>query len=360
MIAYRYLANSFSQEKFVASGAMVAVVMNYNKRGMVSRAVESAFAQDWPCYEILALDDASSDGSEQEMLETVKREVAAHSDKAVKITVAINESNLTILGQWRKAIELSNGNWFGMFAADDVSLPDRMRISNRVIGNYPMAAGICTNFTRTENGKVNCAPGVYVKIADCLLWPDQETMRGCTAFWHRRLLSQNIPDGNMDDFMLTWICAIAKAGDLVWDMDETTVQYSTDTGVTTEDRKGVDDNALSVGAIYSKYKAIVKRGRHFGRKVWDVIKGYNDQYGKDNAVGRQVRGHWIASWTEGGNWFDRLKALWTMLVVDYGNDYGGYRRPLVAKVVRRFATRFLGPVSFVPALYLSSKLAANR
>ena len=249
MTVYRHIADSFSQEKFAAAGAMVAVVMNYNKRGMVSRAVESAFAQDWPCYEILALDDASSDGSGQEMLEAVKREVAARPDMAVKVTVAINESNLTILGQWRQAIELSSGDWFGLFAADDVSLPDRMRISNRTIGDYPMAAGICTNFTRSENGKLNCAPGVYVKVAESPLWPDQETMRGCTAFWHRRLLSQDIPDGNMDDFILTWICAITKAGDLVWNMDETTVVYSTDTGVTTEDRKGVDDNDLGVGAI---------------------------------------------------------------------------------------------------------------
>ena len=41
MTALRYTADSFSEEKFCNCGKMVAVVMNYNKKGMIGRAVEA-------------------------------------------------------------------------------------------------------------------------------------------------------------------------------------------------------------------------------------------------------------------------------------------------------------------------------
>ena len=90
MTAFDYTAEGFSEERFRECGAMVAVVMNYDKRGLVGRAVESAFAQDWPCYEILAIDDASTDGSGEEMLSSVRRCVEANPAKTVRARAVLN------------------------------------------------------------------------------------------------------------------------------------------------------------------------------------------------------------------------------------------------------------------------------
>ena len=126
-MVFDYTAEGFSEERFRECGAMVAVVMNYDKRGLVGRAVESAFAQDWPCYEILAVDDASTDGSCDEMLGSVRRCVEANPAKAVRARVVVNDVNVGVLGQWRRVVALSGGRWFGMFGADDEAMPCRMR-----------------------------------------------------------------------------------------------------------------------------------------------------------------------------------------------------------------------------------------
>jgi len=354
MTRVKYVSSSFSEEKFRETGSFVAVVMNFNKRGLVTRAVESAFAQDWPCYEILALDDASTDGSDGEMVAGVKAAIAANPRKAVRVTAVVNDKNLTILGQWRQALVLSDGEWFGMFAGDDEAFPCRIRAAAKIAAEEPNAAGICTNYCEGASPDMRWPRIRQVKRASEVSWPGAETMLGCTAFWRRRLLALDLPDGNMDDFMLTWISHISKAGDLVWAMDISTVRYLLGTGVTTVDRAGVDESGRSLRALYGRYRAIQRRGRRFGRNVWETIREYDERYGSDAAVSRQVRGYYLASWTEGGGWFERARSIWTMLVTDGKNDYGGDRRKLVRKAVRRFVAKFLGPLSFVPLLWISS------
>ena len=342
-----YTSPAFTEELFRTHGSFVAVVMNFNKSGLVARAVESAFSQNHPCYEILALDDFSTDGSDAELLASVKNCIASNPEKPLKVRVVRNERNLGILGQWRQAAAISSGEWFGMFAGDDTAEPNRIEAAAQIISSYPDAAAICTNYI--EEGASQFAwpdSGVLVKRPGDLAWHEPATILGCTAFYRRRLLELPLPDGIMDDFTLTWLAVISASGSLVWATDRSTVSYSLGTGVTTSDQA----KPLSP---YAKYKAIVARGKRFGRNVWDKIKRFDDQYGQDPAVSRQVRGCWVASWTEGGNWFVRLGALWTMLVTDRGNDYGGMRRELVRKVLRRVISRFLGPITFLP-IYLTT------
>ena len=359
MTAFDYTAEGFSEERFRECGAMVAVVMNYDKRGLVGRAVECAFAQDWPCYEILAIDDASTDGSGEEMLSSVRRCVEANPAKAVRARVVMNDVNVGVLGQWRRVVALSGGRWFGMFGADDEAMPCRMRKAAEMIAATPGAVAVCTNYVEDKSGKGFPIRGRFEKKPGDYSWPGPETVLGCTAFWRRDVLELDLPDGNMDDFVLTWLAVISKKGSLAWDLDAVTVRYGVGTGVTTMDRRGVDDSARSPVALYRKYRAIVRRGRRFGRGVWEKIRLFDESHGNDAVLSRQIRGHWVASWTEGGGWFERLAAVWTMLVVDRGNDYGGMRKELVGRTMRRFGARFFGAASFVPLLWLSSSLREN-
>lgn len=352
MTALRYTAESFSEEKFRNCGKMVAVVMNYNKKGMIGRAVESAFDQDYPCYEILAMDDASNDGSEKEMVESVKACIAKYRDKALRVTVIVNETNLTTLGQWREAVNSSDGEWFGMFCGDDVSMPCRMRVASEIIGENADAAAVCTNFTSgLDSMEPHCDTIRAVCDAkDVKSWQRYVTISGCTAFWRRNLLAQELPSGTMDDFTLTWLAAIADSGKLVWDCTRITVRYSIGTGVTTVDRAKADCESMTPGALLRKYYAIKRRGRRFGRKVWEAIREFDDKYGKDAELTKIVRGHWLASLSEGG-WIDRLVSCWKMMVVERCNDFGGFRRTLKRKVLTRFFIKLLGPFSWITAFY---------
>ena len=328
MVVFEHRGRDFDEAAFRANGALVAVVLNYNKRGLVAAAARSALEQDWPCYEVLAMDDASTDGSDAELLETVRAWSAAHPGKAVRVRVVTNETNRTTLGQWRQAAALSDGAWFGMFCGDDVSLPNRMKVAAELIAAHPGAAGLCTNYFRGTT--------------DELMHPvtrEREVLLGCSAFWPRRVLEADLPRGTMDDFTLTWIARILHAGELVFAMDRATVRYSVGTGVTTELMEG----ATTLG---EKYRAILARGRRFGRNVWEPIRAFDAKYGRDARLSREVRGWWVLSATEGGGWWTRLGAVWTILVADCANDYGGRRREIVRTALGRFVTRFFGKWSF--------------
>lgn len=328
MIAFEYTSESFSEVRFRENGALVAVVLNYNKAGLIRAAVRSALEQDWPCYEVLAMDDKSTDGSDAEMLEAVKSWTAANPKKALRVRVVVNETNLTTLGQWREAVRFSDGAWFGMFCGDDIALPERMRVAAELIAAHPQAAGICTNYYRGKTQELVHPISV-----------SREAIFGCSAFWARRVLEADLPRGTLDDWTLSWIARIIKAGELVFAMDRATVRYSFGTGVTTELTEGVP-------TLVGKYLAILARGRRFGRNVWDLIRDFDANYGTDARLSREIRGWWVLSATEGGGWWKRIGALWTIFVVDWGNDYGGKRREIVTKAVGRFVTRFLGRWSF--------------
>lgn len=355
MIRLRQTSGRFTDELFAANGSFVAVVMNYNKSGMVARAVKSAFAQEYPCYEILCLDDASTDGSAEEMCAAVEACLAERRDKALRVTVVCNEKNLTTLGQWRQAVSLAGGTWFGMFAADDEAEPDRILVAADLVKAYPGAAAVCTNFTDFGVSEMHAGKGLFVKRLGDYAWPGPGMVLGCTAFWRRDVLELDLPTGTMDDFILSWLAVISRKGDLVCDLTRSSVRYGLGSGVTTIDRRGVVDSDGSLAGWYRRYQAVVRRGRRFGRAVWDEIKRYDDAHGTDKTVSAQVRGSWIASWTESGGWLERLRAVWTMTVVDRRNDYGGLRAGLLGKVTGRFLTRLLGVASFVPAYYLAAR-----
>lgn len=360
MIVFERTSDAFTSEKFEANGSLVAVVLNYNKRGMISKAVECAYAQDYPCYEILAMDDASDDGSREEMLEAVGKCVSEHPEKAVRVTVVTNQTNLTTLGQWRQAVKLSSGRWFGMFCGDDESEPQRMAVAAELISGNPEAVAICTNFTAIGSSEMFREAGFVVRKRGHEVLHDPDSIMGCSAFWRRDVLELPLPDGTMDDFILTWIAIISMKGDLVWDFSRSTVRYNDEVGVTGIDKRGVDFSDNSFWGLCRKYKAISRRGRRFGRNVWDAIKSYDEEYGKDEVISRQVRGHWIASWSEGGCWCERFKAVLAMLVTDRRNDYGGCRDVLLKKTIGRFVTRMLGPVSFATLYWLYFKVAGMR
>lgn len=360
MILFEYTASSFSQVEFEKNGSFVAVVLNYNKAGLIGKAAKSAFSQDWPCYEILAMDDSSTDGSDVEMLNMVKECVGEFPDKALKVTVVRNEVNLSTLGQWRQAVKLSSGKWFGMFCGDDESTTDRLSVADELIQSHPDAIAVCTNFNDSGSSSPHYPPGFFVKTTGDYGWNVPHSIMGCTAFWRRDVLELDLPDGTMDDFILTWLAIISKKGSLVWNFNRSTVSYGVGTGVTTVDRCGVADNDDSILGLYGKYKAVLRRGRRFGRNVWGKIKQFDDKFGSDKTISRQVRGYWISSLSEGGGWVDRLKALLMMLVVDTGNDYGGLRPQLVKKVAGRFVTRFFGAASFVGCYCVAAKIERLR
>ena len=94
------------------------VVPNYNYAHYLRARLESIFGQAYPVYEILVLDDASTDTSLQ-VLETCRR------DWQRDLTLVTNDHNSgSVFAQWRQGIARAQGDLVWLAEADDLASPD--------------------------------------------------------------------------------------------------------------------------------------------------------------------------------------------------------------------------------------------
>jgi glycosyltransferase involved in cell wall biosynthesis/LmbE family N-acetylglucosaminyl deacetylase len=94
------------------------VVPNYNYAHYLRARLESLFGQSYPVYEILVLDDASTDTSLQ-VLESCRR------DWDRDLTLVTNDHNSgSVFAQWRQGIARAQGDLVWLAEADDLASPD--------------------------------------------------------------------------------------------------------------------------------------------------------------------------------------------------------------------------------------------
>lgn len=95
----------------------VSVLMPvYNGATHLGQAIASVLAQSCEDFELVIVDDGSSDGS----LDVAT--TAAAGDRRVR--VERNAANLGLVGNWRRCVELSRGEWLKFAFQDDLLGPD--------------------------------------------------------------------------------------------------------------------------------------------------------------------------------------------------------------------------------------------
>lgn len=95
--------------------SMVSVIVpNYNHAPFLKERLDSVLAQDYPDYEVILLDDCSSDNSMQ-VLESYR----SHPRVRVVIGNAHNSGNTFI--QWRRGLEMAQGKYVWIAESDDVA-----------------------------------------------------------------------------------------------------------------------------------------------------------------------------------------------------------------------------------------------
>ncbi len=108
----------------------------YNHRSFVEEALISALHQDLGEYELVVVDDASSDGSRAAMEAVLARE----TPPGVSVRRLYKEKNGGLLAAVNDAMALAGGDIFVMMAGDDVSMPDRLRRTLRLFVDAPEVA----------------------------------------------------------------------------------------------------------------------------------------------------------------------------------------------------------------------------
>ena len=102
-----------------SSSPKISIVMAaYNEEGEVGRAIESILAQTFTDWELIVIDDGSTDAT----ADVVRR----YAEKDSRINFVCNQTNLELSASLNKGIGLAQADLIARADADDINLPERL------------------------------------------------------------------------------------------------------------------------------------------------------------------------------------------------------------------------------------------
>jgi glycosyltransferase involved in cell wall biosynthesis len=90
-------------------------VPTYNGARFLSKCLDTALAQTWTKFELVIVDDRSSDGTPEI--------AAAYAARDPRVKLYQNDRNLGLAGNWNRCILLSQGAWIKFLFQDDLLHP---------------------------------------------------------------------------------------------------------------------------------------------------------------------------------------------------------------------------------------------
>ena len=135
------------------------IVPNFNCRCYLPDRLESIAAQTYPIYELIVLDDASTDGSRDWL------EQQAHS-RFPEARLVFNDANSGgAFRQWRQGVQLAAGDMVWIAEADDLCAPDFLRSTVRAFDDSSIVLSYCQSQQMREDGGI-ASPDYLEHVAD--------------------------------------------------------------------------------------------------------------------------------------------------------------------------------------------------
>lgn len=104
------------------------VICNYNYDRYIVEAIESALSQDYSKYEVIIVDDGSTDNSVQIIRE--------YQEKYLKKIVAIFQNNKGQAAGFNAAFRIAKGEVVSFLDSDDFWLPGKLKFVNQYFSNF--------------------------------------------------------------------------------------------------------------------------------------------------------------------------------------------------------------------------------
>ena len=109
---------------------VIIAIPTYNRSNLLKINLKSVLAQDYPDFQVLVLDNASTDDTESV--------VRSFADR--RVTYLRNETNIGPFRNFYRAIELNHSTYLVLLHDDDAMLPGFIRESVLALETYPDAA----------------------------------------------------------------------------------------------------------------------------------------------------------------------------------------------------------------------------
>jgi glycosyltransferase involved in cell wall biosynthesis len=128
---------------------MVSVIVpNYNHGQYLQERLESIINQSYANFEIIILDDCSTDNS--------KAIIAKYQSHPKVRNVIFNTVNSgSVFKQWKKGIESANGDYIWIAESDDAASPDFLEKMVPPISQCDAALIFCDSYRIDENSKIS-------------------------------------------------------------------------------------------------------------------------------------------------------------------------------------------------------------
>lgn len=122
------------------------VIPLYNKERHIGRAIKSVLNQTYQKFEIIVIDDGSTDNSVNEVIKI--------KDKDDRIRL-IKQENRGVSSARNRGIDSAKYDYIGFLDADDVWKPNFLESIKKLIEEYPKAGAYATAYEmKKENGKI--------------------------------------------------------------------------------------------------------------------------------------------------------------------------------------------------------------
>jgi glycosyltransferase involved in cell wall biosynthesis len=129
--------------------AVTVIIPNYNNAAVIRRAIDSVLAQSFTDFELLVVDDASTD----ESVEVVR------SFEDPRLRLLVNEENVGVAGVWNRAVRDARGVWVALLDSDDSWEPDKLARQMAYLRDYQDLAGCTCGYRHVRlDGEHNVIP----------------------------------------------------------------------------------------------------------------------------------------------------------------------------------------------------------
>lgn len=105
----------------------------YNAEAFVGEAIESILAQTFTDFELVVLNDGSTDSTSSIVSSYTDPRIIHHQ----------NKHNVGIANNLNIGLKMANGEYIARFDGDDISMPDRLQIQVTFLDNHP-EIGLCS------------------------------------------------------------------------------------------------------------------------------------------------------------------------------------------------------------------------
>lgn len=110
---------------------LTVVMTSYNYRDYLPEAIESVLDQSFEDFELIIVDDGSSDGSQEIISEFADRDSRVHP--------VFNEMNRGISRTFNTAVQRARGEFCASISSDDRWKPDKLLVQMGILEKFPEA-----------------------------------------------------------------------------------------------------------------------------------------------------------------------------------------------------------------------------